>query len=572
MASTLTTGGLGSGLDVAGMVAKLVAAERAPADARITKLDKANTSDLTAVSTLRGAMATFQDKATALKDATALVLRTATSGNTALFTATADSTASTGSYDIEVKQLASAAKFTTVALGSAATSTVETGTLAVTQGSTTFNVVINSTNNTLAGLRDAINLSAGTTGVTASLLTASDGVHLQINGGASGSANSLSLSATNMSGTGDVRLASLLSDSRTSATYSAATKVLGNGYITLTQGSNSFTVNTSNTTLQGFVDAVNSAGGNVGIKASLITEASGGVHVALIGAPGTAGTPVSMSYVTPHSNTNDISLPDFVENSSTQAAQKGVAANANIMINGLAATSATNAFSGAIQGVTVNVASVSAVGATTSLVVANNDAAISAKVADFVNAYNNLITTMAGLGGYNATTKTAGAMLGDSMMQTIQTQVRRTATMVVSGGSSVYNTLSAIGVVRDDTNKADVTGKLKVDATKLQAALTADSQSVSKVLAGSGGIATAFAAALDKHTETKTGVADLATREAIITARTKDIAKQKTVLETRIADYKARQTTIFNSLDGMLSKMQTTSSQLTQSLSKSTTG
>ena len=572
MASTLTTGGLGSGLDVAGMVAKLVAAERAPADARITKLDKANTSDLTAVSTLRGAMATFQDKATALKDATALVLRTATSGNTALFTATADSTANTGSYDIEVKQLASAAKFTTVALGSAATSTVEAGTLAVTQGSTTFNVVINSTNNTLAGLRDAINLSAGTTGVTASLLTASDGVHLQINGGASGSANSLSLSATNVSGTGDVRLASLLSDSRTSATYSAATKVLGNGYITLTQGSNSFTVNTSNTTLQGFVDAVNSAGGNVGIKASLITEASGGVHVALIGAPGTAGTPVSMSYVTPHSNANDISLPDFVENSSTQAAQKVVAANANIMINGLAATSATNAFSGAIQGVTVNVASVSAVGATTSLVVANNDAAISAKVADFVNAYNNLITTMAGLGGYNATTKTAGAMLGDSMMQTIQTQVRRTATMVVSGGSSVYNTLSAIGVVRDDTNKADVTGKLKVDATKLQAALTADSQSVSKVLAGSGGIATAFATALDKHTETKTGVADLATREAVIAARTKDIAKQKNALEVRIADYKARQTKTFNSLDGMLSKMQTTSSQLTQSLSKSTSG
>jgi flagellar hook-associated protein 2 len=179
---------------------------------------------------------------------------------------------------------------------------------------------------------------------------------------------------------------------------------------------------------------------------------------------------------------------------------------------------------------------------------------------------------MAGLGGYNATTKTAGAMLGDSMLQTIQTQVRRTATMVVSGGSSVYNTLSAIGVVRDDTNKADVTGKLKVDTTKLQAALTADSQSVSKVLAGTGGIATAFATVLDKHTETQTGGADLATREATIAARTKDIAKQKTALETHIADYKARQTAIFNALDGMLSKMQTTSSQLTQALSKSTTG
>jgi len=463
MASTLTTGGLGSGLDVAGMVAKLVGAERAPADARITKLDKANTSDLTAVSTLRGAMATFQDKATALKDATALVLRTATSANTALFTATADSTASTGSYDIEVKNLAAAGKFTTVSLGATTTSAVQTGTLAVTQGSTTFNVVINSGNNTLSGLRDAINSSASTTGVTASLLTLADGVHLQLNGGATGSANALSVSASNPSATGDVSLAALFN-----------------------------------------------------------------------------------------------------------SAQTVVAANANITINGLAATSATNAFSAAIQGVTVNVAGVSTVGSTTSLAVANNDSAISAKVSDFVNAYNNLITTMAGLGGYNATTKTAGAMLGDSMMQTIQTQVRRTATMVVSGGSSVYNTLSAIGVVRDDINKADVTGKLKVDATKLQAALTADSQSVSKVLAGSGGIATAFATALDKHTETKTGVADLATREAVIAARTKDIAKQKTALEARVADYKARQTKIFNSLDGMLSKMQTTSSQLSQSLSKTT--
>ena len=279
MASTLTTGGLGSGLDVAGMVAKLVAAERAPADARITKLDKANTSDLTAVSTLRGAMATFQDKATALKDATALVLRTATSANTAFFTATADSTASTGSYDIEVKNLAAAGKFTTVSLGATTASAVQTGTLAVTQGSTTFNVVINSSNNTLSGLRDAINSSASTTGVTASLLTLADGVHLQLNGGATGSANALSVAASNPSAAGDISLAALFN-----------------------------------------------------------------------------------------------------------SAQTVVAANANITINGLAATSATNTFSGAIQGVTVNAAGVSTVGSTTSLAVANNDSAISAKVSDFVNA------------------------------------------------------------------------------------------------------------------------------------------------------------------------------------------
>lgn len=566
MASSLTTSGLGSGLDVTGLVAKLVAAERGAADARLLKEDKNLTADLTSISKLKGALSTLKTSAAALQDTTSLIQRLTNSSDYSIFAATADSTAVTGSYDIEVTQLATAARQTSVALGSAYSTDVETGTVTITQGSTSFNVTVDSSNNTLSGLRDAINLAAGSSGVTATLLTTSEGVRLQVSGGSTGAANALSFSTSNASGAGTVRLTDLFVDRRASGSYASSTQQLQAGSVTLAQaGSPSFTVNLNggSRTLQDFVDAVNAAPGNPGIKARLQSVAGGNVQVVLNGAPGSTGSAITMSQTPSGGGGYDIALADFVAGFSSQTVQKSAAADAMVKIDGLSVSSTTNSIQNAIQGVTMTLTKVSAAGVASKLTVTNNDTGVKNKVNEFVTAYNQLAATMNALGGYEPVTKTAGAMLGDALLLSIQSQVRKTLGTSSANGSSTYTTLASLGIV----SKTD--GQLAVDDTKLTAALKADSRAASFVFSGGTGVAAAFSSVLEKRLATG---GDISARESVIALQRKDLDKRKVALDARMVDFQARQLKIFNSLDGMLSKMQTTASQLAQSLAKASSG
>ena len=67
--ATITSTGAGSGLDVNGLVTQLVAAERAPLDARLARIDTNLTTEFTALSQLKGSMSGFQSALAGLKDA-----------------------------------------------------------------------------------------------------------------------------------------------------------------------------------------------------------------------------------------------------------------------------------------------------------------------------------------------------------------------------------------------------------------------------------------------------------------------------------------------------------------------
>lgn len=565
MASTLTTSGLGSGLDINGLVAKLVAAERGPADSRLLKEDRNLTADLTAISKLRGALTSLKSSADGLKDASALIQRLASSTDYGVLGASADATAIAGSYDIEVMQLAAVGRQTSVALGSAYSTDVETGTITVQQGSSSFNVVVNASNNTLSGVRDAINAAAGSTGVTATLLSTTDGIRLQLAGGAMGAANNLTFSTSNGSGSGSVRLSDLFTDRLTSAAYMASSQQLQSGSVTVTQGTTSFSVSLSggSRSLQDFADAVNTNVGNPGIVARVVTGADSKVRVLLTGAAGGVGTPISLTAAGSGGGGYDIALADFVANSTGQAVQKVAAADAIVKVDGMMANSASNSLQNVIQGVTINVTKVSTAGTPVKLSISSNDAAVKNKALDFVTSYNQLSSTISALGGYEASTKTAGPMLGDSLLMALTSQVRKTLGNVNTDTSQTYTTLASLGIV----SRTD--GTLAVDDAKLSAALKADAKSLSYVFSGSGGVASAFSSMIDKHL-VSTG--DISARESAIALQRKDLDKRRVALDARMVAFQARQLKIFNSLDGMLSKMQTTSSALSQSLAKAASG
>lgn len=204
----LSSPGIGSGLDVNGIVSQLMASERLPL-AALTKQEVAYTQKLSAFGQVRSALATFQ---TALKDLSSgskFQALSSTSSNTAVLSASASGKATPASYQIEVQQLAQQQKL--ASSGYAATNdVVGSGTLNIQFGTydgglntftanaekTTKSITIDPANSTLAGIRDAIN--AAKAGVSATIVNdgSAAGNRLVLTSTDSGAANSLKISVT----------------------------------------------------------------------------------------------------------------------------------------------------------------------------------------------------------------------------------------------------------------------------------------------------------------------------------------------------------------------------------------
>ena len=170
--STITSTGLGSGLDINGMVTKLVAAEGQAPTARLTAAGTQLQTSLSALGQLKSSLANFQTSLQALKNIPTYQTHSATSSNTASFTATADSSAVPVNFPVVVNALAQSDIKRSAAFASD-TTLVGADTLAINLGSTSFNVTTDSTT-TLAGLRDAINQATGNPGIQASIVKVSN--------------------------------------------------------------------------------------------------------------------------------------------------------------------------------------------------------------------------------------------------------------------------------------------------------------------------------------------------------------------------------------------------------------
>ncbi len=234
----ITSSGLGSGININGLVTKLVAAEASPVNTRLnTKATKLG-SELSAIGALKGAATAFQASVTTLNSTSSFQVFTATSSNTADFTATASPQAVAGNYNVEVVQLAQAEKLRSGNF-TAATDIVGTGTITIAQGTGSFQLTIDSTNNTLQGIRDAINSSPNNTGVTASLINVNSGTQLVLTSNTVGAANAINVTAVDNNPTDGFDLTRLNSTSL--ITLQAATDAKINiDTQAVTRSSNSF--------------------------------------------------------------------------------------------------------------------------------------------------------------------------------------------------------------------------------------------------------------------------------------------------------------------------------------------
>lgn len=456
--SSATSGG---GIDVAGIVSQLMTAERQPLAALSTR-EASYQSKISALGTVKSALSAFQSAARSLSDLSATPSNTTASSDSTLFTATASSAAAIGTHTIEIGNLAQAQKL--AATGQTDTTTaIGTGTLTFDFGTTTAGVfasggagtktvTIDETNNTLQGIRDAIN--AANIGVTANIVN---------DGGASPYRLTLSSSATGLSNT---------------------------------------------------------------------------MQIAVAG---------------------DTALSDLLNydpNGVMNMTQTATAQNAALIVDGVAVSKASNTVSDVIDGVTLTLLKPTT--GQESIETKRDTAALQAAVESFAKTYSDLNKTLTDLTAYNATTRKAAALQGDSVIRGMQTRLRSILGAEVATGGTL-TTLSQIGV---STQKD---GSLKVDTAKLTAAINGNFGDFSALL----GRPLGYGYALNEFASTTLGF------DGALTGRTeglnnaiRDIGKQRDAINTRLVSVEARYRRQFTSLDSMLSSMGQTSSYLSQQLSK----
>ncbi|QDQ28915.1 flagellar hook protein FliD [Chitinimonas arctica] len=221
----LTSTGLGSGLNVEDLVSKLVAAEREQPQRQITQKAASATAKLTALGTLRGALANFQSAARALNSTGQFLQPVASSSDASSVTASASPIAGIGSQSIEVSQLAQSQRIKT-GVYSSVDAVIGTGTLLIDFGSITDNtggvinadangvysgakfttnpkksatsITIDAQHNTLNGVRDAVN--SANAGVTASIINDGSGYRLVLSSNDTGASNAMRITVADGDG------------------------------------------------------------------------------------------------------------------------------------------------------------------------------------------------------------------------------------------------------------------------------------------------------------------------------------------------------------------------------------
>jgi len=460
-------------LDVPTLVSQLMAVERRPIDKLNAKIASYETK-ISSFGTLSGLMSSFQTAAKALN--TNLQKLAATPSDPNVLTATASSAAIPGTYSVSVSQLAQSQNL----------------------------------------------VAAGQTSSTAAI--------------GNGTATTVTFDLGKISG-----------GTLTNGVYSGAT-FTSNG-----SGTASITIDGSNNTLEGIRDAINAA--TLGVTATIVNDGSGTPYRLALSSSN-SGVNNSFKITTSGGDGAIDSLLGHDPAGRQNLTQTLAAQNAALTVNGIAITSASNSVSEAIQGVTLSLRNITA--SPTTLTVTRDSASINTAATGFVEAYNALASQIKSRSAYGTDGKSGGALAGDGTLRFMQEQLHGIFNTPASGGT--LTSLSQVGI------SIQQNGSLLLDSSKLDSAIAANYSDVRNLFSSSTGYATRLEA-WAKSTLATGGALDTRTQSLNKYVKSYNVEIEK--LENRMTALQKKYTSEYTNLNLLLSRMNTTSTFLTQQLSSS---
>jgi flagellar hook-associated protein 2 len=473
---TLVTNlGAASGLPLATLLSSITVSENMPLTA-MSNQQSAYNAKLSAYGVIQNALSTLQAAAAQLGNPTLFQNVTATSSATSVLSATATAAAGAGNYAINVSQLAQAQSLATGGVAST-TAAIGSGTVTLQFGS----------------------ISGGTLDPA-------------------------------------------------SGKYSGATFTADS-----TRAAASITIDSSNNTLAGIRDAINKNKA-LGVTATIVNDGSNTPNRLVL-----TSTQTGAASTMKISVSGDAALSNLLSNdpAGTQNLQQTVEGkNAQLTVNGIAITSASNTVKEAVQGVTMTL---TGTGPST-LSLQSNTAAVQAAISNFVTTYNSLQTLTKQYTAFDTTAQTQAPLTGDATLRNIQTRIRDTMNtpQPASGSGAPLTMLAQIGV----TFQAD--GTMAIDSTKLTSALSTNLSGVQNLFSstsGTTGFGSTMSTLLTGFTASN---GPLKSATDGLNSSLKTLATQMTSTQSLISTTIARYTKQFTDLDTLIAGMNQTSSYLTQ--------
>ena len=254
-------------------------------------------------------------------------------------------------------------------------------------------------------------------------------------------------------------------------TYSSASDTISTGTLSISVGGQSkdIVIDASNNTLEGLQSIVNN--GDYGVNAAIVNN--GGQYQIMFTSKNTgAASNISLS-----------GLADFDVDGMTTTSE---ARDAVMTINGLNIANSTNDFSDVIDGLSIQLNSVSSVAQ--SVNVASDSQKIVDTVSNFVDVYNQLDTILTDLGSYRTLTAAEeespefdyfGDLSGSSVLRDLKGQLRDALSGAIPQLTDP-NTLASVGI------SFDRDGKMALDSALLNSVASNNLESLSLIFSKGG--------------------------------------------------------------------------------------
>jgi flagellar hook-associated protein 2 len=327
-------------------------------------------------------------------------------------------------------------------------------------------------------------------------------------------------------------------------------------------GELSFTINgkttsidltSTGTSLEKIVAAINSQT-DLGVQATILNNGSGTPHQLILTAKET-GTDAAVTNISVTGNTELESLMQFGAAGSTVT--ETAAKNATLEINGVSVTSQSNTVTNIIDGVSLTLKA--ATSTANSLSISGDSEGVKEAIKTFVDRYNDVLKKIKQVTTYDVEKQTGSALTGDSLTRSIQSRLSSILNTTSSTGE--FSMLSEIGIRTDPK-----TGQLNIDDKVLSKALLENPADVQALFRSETGVAKKAMAVAESFTDSKDGLLISASEGA--SKQLKDLERQYSNTEIRINAQMDIYRKQFTAMDALVAQMNSTSSYLTQQLSR----
>lgn len=350
-----------------------------------------------------------------------------------------------------------------------------------------------------------------------------------------------------VAGNYSVEVVSLATSQKLASGAFTADATVGSGTLTIGYGDQSVTVDISGTDkLTDIATAINKAAGGKGVTASVVTT-NDGQHLVF-----NAVDTGSKGALTISASDPSLSGLTYGPGVTGGLNQTVAATDALVRVDGFERTSSSNTVTDIVPGVVLNLTKAAA-GTKFNLSVATDTSAIKGNLAAFAAAYNTANTLLAKSSAYDANTKIASPLTGDSLVRSLQQQLRGQ----VSGN---INQLKALGLTLDKD------GVMSFDTSQFDSTIAADGGAATDAFGKDSKFGSAMTKLLETNVNATTGT---------LTLRSDGLNKQIKGYEADLDDLDARMTKFSDNLTAQFTAMETMISKLkgsTGSLSGLLTG